>query len=198
LPDGTTVARFSAEAQVFYYFAVNRTGPDAISLDPIDVTIKGAFIGGDASHHTDAGIYVYNPNGATMASEDLYDATVSSIKGGTRAPFGLSFEAKPGVIYEVRLTAEGNGCIASHPIETCYATAADYAGSDYAGVDPTITVDPAEAATGDYEIDFSPNLAPPTGAVPEPGTWALLLSGLGLVGARMRRQRSRAYGLARI
>lgn len=71
-----------------------------------------------------------------------------------------------------------------------------YGGSAYA--DPYIFIDPAFAATdpnyaSDYALTFSAGAGnDPTGTVPEPATWALMLGGLGLIGSRLRRRRGAA------
>lgn len=57
--------------------------------------------------------------------------------------------------------------------------------SSWASIDPVITV-----LVPGYTVTFSPGVGPdPTGpGVPEPAEWALLIGGLGLAGAALRRQ----------
>ncbi|THD61667.1 MAG: PEP-CTERM sorting domain-containing protein [Phenylobacterium sp.] len=44
-----------------------------------------------------------------------------------------------------------------------------------------------------YSVSNSPNLpTAPTGGVPEPASWALMIAGFGLAGAGLRRRRGRA------
>ncbi|HEY4188372.1 MAG TPA: PEPxxWA-CTERM sorting domain-containing protein [Polyangia bacterium] len=62
-------------------------------------------------------------------------------------------------------------------------------GFDIATVDPTFTVDPAFASRWSVEgVPVGANLPP---SVPEPAIWALLISGFGLAGARLRRRVAR-------
>jgi hypothetical protein len=44
-------------------------------------------------------------------------------------------------------------------------------------------------------ITGTANLAPPTGGVPEPSAWALMILGFGAAGAALRRRRARLVGL---
>lgn len=43
---------------------------------------------------------------------------------------------------------------------------------------------------GTFSTDILPTLAPPLTMVPEPGTWAMLILGFGLIGGQIRRRRS--------
>jgi hypothetical protein len=91
------------------------------------------------------------------------------------------------------------GDIAFAPDGTLYSVISS--GNGNAGL---VTVDPASGQLlgGHYfqqsgseftfdrigDIAFSPELVPIGGAVPEPGTWAMLICGLGMVGATLRRR----------
>ena len=76
--------------------------------------------------------------------------------------------------------------------------AGDPAGDAWAYIDPIISFDAAELAAGGFTagtITLSPGIAnasapPPAfgGAVPEPGTWALMIAGFGLTGSMLRRR----------
>lgn len=57
--------------------------------------------------------------------------------------------------------------------------------------DPIFTLDPDFTAPGDARFAFSQNLSAITsGGVPEPATWAMMLTGFGGLGAILRRRRS--------
>jgi hypothetical protein len=74
------------------------------------------------------------------------------------------------------------------------AIATDSGGSA-AFVDPYVTIDPATPDASLYSLVFSPGIvnAPAQGGgggVPESVSWAMLLVGLGAVGAMMRKHRT--------
>jgi hypothetical protein len=94
----------------------------------------------------------------------------------------------PGVTYEVVMTTSAQAdfrLFQSNPDGTIPF------GMDTAVVDPTFTVDPAFAAR--WSIDGVPvdDRAP---GVPEPATWAMLITGFGLAGASLRRRRPLSAG----
>jgi hypothetical protein len=60
-----------------------------------------------------------------------------------------------------------------------------------ASIDPFIFVDPSFANAGLYTITLSPGVGNGVAGVPEPATWAMLIGGLALTGAMVRRRRGR-------
>lgn len=72
---------------------------------------------------------------------------------------------------------------------TCDASADPFIGFDQADFDALMGVNTFKLS--DYfQIEVSPGLEPSTpGGVPEPAGWALMITGLGLAGAAMRRRR---------
>lgn len=67
----------------------------------------------------------------------------------------------------------------------------------FKGATATAMVDPTFTILGDFALNYRvvgvPGGAvvnPPSGAVPEPATWAMLVSGFGVLGASLRRKRS--------
>lgn len=68
-------------------------------------------------------------------------------------------------------------------------------GTGFAISDPIISIDPSLASydpdyLSHYSLEFSPGAGngAAVGGVPEPATWALLLTGFGLTGSAMRRR----------
>jgi hypothetical protein len=85
----------------------------------------------------------------------------------------------------------------SNSIVEMYANAyADFyagpGGTAHAFLDPIFTIDPAYASR--FTITGLPgDASPPSGAVPEPASWAMMLAGFGLVGGAMRGRRTVAF-----
>jgi hypothetical protein len=72
-------------------------------------------------------------------------------------------------------------------------TSPDQSSAATAYADPYIVIDPTWlAANPGYSLSFSPGIvnAGPGSAAPEPASWALMLSGFGLVGGAMRRRQA--------
>ncbi len=86
-------------------------------------------------------------------------------------------------------TCPGNGNISTTLLEVpntpitvgLGALAGSNNGSATASADPSFFIDPSFALAQDYSIILSPGIGNPA-PVPEPGEWALMLSGIGLLG----------------
>lgn len=78
--------------------------------------------------------------------------------------------------------------MAGDPSYVPYNAALPYTGTAFASVDPSITIDPAFSAH--YKV-YGGLLGPPIptmSGTPEPGVWAMLVAGFGLVGTAVRRR----------
>jgi len=58
-------------------------------------------------------------------------------------------------------------------------------------MDPMIYIDPSFGSTAGYDLQLSPGVQNigPSSSAPEPATWAMMLAGVGALGATMRSQR---------
>ena len=45
-------------------------------------------------------------------------------------------------------------------------------------------------SNGSFQVNFNAPVTPPTGAVPEPATWAMMILGFGVVGGALRRRKT--------
>jgi len=74
------------------------------------------------------------------------------------------------------------------------ASAYDYydANSAFATIDPIISLntDLLGVSADQFEIRLAPSIGEPTGGVPEPATWVIMLGGYGLIGGTLRRRRT--------
>ncbi len=94
----------------------------------------------------------------------------------------FTYQALPNVVNTVRLDAEGN------------SSDSFTEGGFHASVDPFIQIDPAFLRTHPgYSLELSPGVlnTPPAGGggVPEPASWALMLTGFAGMGAALRARR---------
>ena len=62
-------------------------------------------------------------------------------------------------------------------------------GTFQAMIDPFIEIDPTFNISGQYSLAFSPGVGNSIAPVPEPDAYAMLLAGLGLLGAVARRRK---------
>jgi len=119
--------------------------------------------GSDESGYA-AGILIGQPLGAGAMLFDGYAATVGSLVGkigGTYKQLGTDFDGIAWGTGELRL---------------------------YFWDNPSSTYDNKDHVTAEITHGFPQIDTPPTGAVPEPGTWALMIMGFGGVGAMLRRR----------
>jgi hypothetical protein len=151
-----------AAVSVTYYYEV--IGP----AKPVPLTITGsvsASAGGLATAY------------ASIIGTDFSGVVACSCAAAPgAATLDQSFSVTPGAVSAVTLFAAGQeGGNDTGPGVGSYSASAD----------PMITIDPAFLAQNPgYSLVFSPNLA-----VPEPATWALMLIGVGGLGAAMRGSR---------
>ncbi len=185
---GLSNANAQASAAVQYdFYVVN----GLTFSDLVPVTVKGqAFMSSSGSATASGYARVVHSNtlgGVNNGSftNQLTDWTC----GGGGSNCGLQdFEytfyvsafslAQPGEIARVNLLA------------TARLNNAAYATQASAWVDPIISIDPAYLASHpDAVLVYDPSITNTIGVVPEPGVGTLLLAGLAVVGARLRRQR---------
>jgi hypothetical protein len=91
----------------------------------------------------------------------------------------LQVKTNPGYIGTVEMIVEAGGAFSDDP------------NSGYAYVDPYFYIDPSTPDASAYSITLSDGVGNGLQGVPEPGAWALMLTGVGVAGAGLRRLRSR-------
>jgi len=192
LYSGLPNANAQASAAVQYDFYVTNGG---VFSDVVPITIKGhAFM--DASGLGLASGYariLHSPTAGGVDNGTFTGQTLGwSCVGGSGASdcghiidFELHFNvsafaaAEPGEIVRLNLLAASK-----------ISAPSDYSSQAAAWVDPLITIDPIYLASHPgASLVFDPSITNMAGVVPEPGVGALMLAGLAVVGARLRRQR---------
>jgi hypothetical protein len=159
----------NANANLTYYVEVKGKGSSvAVDVSGLLYTTPTVYNSADeVVGGSQASIEIFNPSAALLFSEDADSVS------GDYLTYNSTLYLVPDVIYEVELTAAANVNCAGVPTPVCPT---DY---QSAFADPTFTV------LGGGSILESSNLI----AVPEPGTWAMMLLGLcGLAAAKSLRR----------
>ncbi len=84
------------------------------------------------------------------------------------------------------VSGQTHAVLLSASISTTLAGYYDFSGSAHASIDPTFTIDPAYVGAS---LDFSPEISfgSPVSGVPEPAGGEMMVFGLGVLGAALRR-----------
>ena len=183
-PGGLVALSSGVFAVTNYSFTVD--GPDPYAKVSIDIdtrlhqsTVNNGYAFSEILVTAGTDIFT-TPNSANkvICSESCRDE--SGDFAGT-----LQIIMNPGYISTVHLEIEASAGFAVDP------------NSGYASADPFIYVDPSTPDAAAYKITLSDGVAnglPPAGGVPEPASWALMLTGFGVLGAATRRHRVRRAG----
>ena len=170
-PGGGAFLNASANAVLTYNFAViGGQAGDRVHLD-IATLLHAAFQGSPNSYVFSRVIVTTNLGEVTA---NICSLNCGAGTGVTDFKGALHVDAMSGMLNTVYMDV--------------YATAAagPNAGSANASADPIISIDHTTPNFGDYSLLFSHGVG--NGGVPEPATWTLMLAGLGLAGARLRRR----------
>jgi hypothetical protein len=128
-----------------------------------------------------------NPNGPHSTTADAADCPREGCSQSMELSGSASFQTN--VIYDVHIYAS-TGLSVSQPGTDGSALIKEV-------VDPIFMIDPGGPNAGQYTLNFSQGVVAdqgfPTGGVPEPATWGLMLAGFGALGAQLRR-RPRSVG----
>ena len=159
-----------------YYFGI--VGPSAVNVPIILSGVTSLYATGSSSVE----VYeTYGKNGSTYSNFGPITCFAGSSYCGT-FNFTQTFSLLAG-------TAATAGDVGFTTLRI-YLIAQDGAARGF--IDPTITIDPSFADADLYSIVFTDGVGNPPGAVPEPGAWALMLTGFGLAGSALRTRRRAA------
>ncbi len=156
-----------------YYFGV--VGPAAVDVPLIFTGSAGVWASGGSS----VGVYeTYGSNGGTYSNFGPIGCNGS---GGCGS---FTYTQHYHLLAGTTTTAGDVGFTTLH----IYLIAQEGRANGF--IDPFITIDPTFADAARYHIDFTAGTGNP-GGVPEPATWALMLTGIALAGGAMRSARAR-------
>ena len=183
---------FATGASINYYFAV--TGPSDV---PVPIIYNGNIsISGNAPNDAPVGvsardgIFGYSdPTGVSNLCGTFLVCSLSGFSAGSY-PIDESLTIPTNTTEEVYVLA--------YMFETGYLGSGLPAFNETLTVDPFIQIDPTWLSSNPgYSLEFSSGVGnSPLSAAPEPATWAMMLVGLGGIGAAMRSSRRKMWGAA--
>lgn len=152
----------------FLVYSVEVIGPTPTAMLDVTSFAESASTGGAANTSGE----IQGVNGFTLFGKTCFDTSAGGCSTGSSSDTGVGGTeviASIGDPMTVTLTTE------------IIAEAGD---SSYAILDPLITIDPSTPDAQAYQILLSSGVANigPAGAVPESSTWALMLTGLAVLG----------------
>lgn len=170
-PGGGGFLTAGANAVLTYNFAViGGQAGDRVHLDI--ATILHAAFQGSPNSYVFSRVIVTTSQGEVTAN--ICSRLCGAGTGVTDFKGVLHVDALSGAINTVYMDVYADAATGPNP-SSASATA-----------DPIISIDQSTLNFGDYSLLFSPGVG--NGGVPEPATWTLMLAGLGLAGARLRRR----------
>jgi hypothetical protein len=171
-----------------YYFEI--VGPDDVV---VPTSVSGVLFatgsGDDYIADAIASIYVGNVHEGPfqLGACSAFSAAVGCLSGGSVAdgdslvPFDTLLSLNSNTQYDFNL----------------FTNISVNSGSGSAYIDPMITIDPNFSLLNpDYTLLLSQGVGNSPGGVPEPATWAMMLLGIGAVGATLRTARRRLSATA--
>ncbi len=135
------------------------------------------------------------PGVRSLAREPAY----FSLDGGQTAFQGAQFANQPGLAFEPGHWAPNSEPCATGPGlmipvlcegQEFFVTGLDLAAMDVIGYDINVDVATYRQTTAEIYRAMTAPVGPGVGAVPEPGTWSLMIAGFGLLGTALRRRRA--------
>ncbi len=158
--------------------------------------ITATYVGGPGAIWTDGavleGLLSWYPNGGSVGFTQI---TFGGVVDAVQFLAGSGwFGGEPTLYYEVLLggVSIGSGVAGPVPVFTAGGTWYGFSGASFDEVRLQVRTDGGSTFdSGAYEAGaFDMIQIGSAGVVPEPGTWAMLIAGFGLVGAASRRRRT--------